>query len=210
MWYCSLPDRVSGNILRFGIEMVPIEPEGPCHMEEDIDVPLSEGFHWDSLADLSSPMVPARKRSMSESSVVINMSAASSSLLDAAQLPSGSALRFKSIHVPDEKDCDMQNDSLRLSPAQEPNEPMKELKPLKILELLDEESSSISGTEQNDLQSGGKKRRAVGVSGLVLFSPPTFPSCVIFTPSSSTDKHTHSDLCRCRPHLYKAKHYLPI
>ncbi|XP_062862877.1 zinc finger protein 106 [Trichomycterus rosablanca] len=153
---------------RFGIEMVPNEPEGPSHMEEDIDVPLSEGFHWDSLVDFNSQIVPARKRSMSESSVVANTSAASSSLLKAAEPPSvrdsqnNSKLSYQSIYTPSEKDCEIQKDSQSLSQAKEQTEPIMELKPLQNLELLDEESSSISGTEQNDLQSGGKKRRAVG------------------------------------------------
>uniref|UniRef100_A0A8C1X8E7 Zinc finger protein 106a n=1 Tax=Cyprinus carpio TaxID=7962 RepID=A0A8C1X8E7_CYPCA len=67
---------------RFGIEMVPCEPEGPNQMDED-DVPLSEGFHWDSLVEFS--QVPSRKRSLSESNVVKDGSTCTSSLPKAVE-----------------------------------------------------------------------------------------------------------------------------
>uniref|UniRef100_A0A8C2JPQ1 Zinc finger protein 106a n=1 Tax=Cyprinus carpio TaxID=7962 RepID=A0A8C2JPQ1_CYPCA len=67
---------------RFGIEMVPCEPEGPNQMDED-DVPLSEGFHWDSLVEFS--QVPSRKRSLSESNVVKDGSTGNSSLPKAVE-----------------------------------------------------------------------------------------------------------------------------
>uniref|UniRef100_A0A8C9ZRV5 Zinc finger protein 106 n=1 Tax=Sander lucioperca TaxID=283035 RepID=A0A8C9ZRV5_SANLU len=48
---------------RFGIEMVPIEQEDQSQEEEDI--PLLEGFQWESMMDNSA----SRKRSLSESSI---------------------------------------------------------------------------------------------------------------------------------------------
>ncbi|KAA8579221.1 hypothetical protein FQN60_007162 [Etheostoma spectabile] len=48
---------------RFGIEMVPMEQEDQSQEEEDI--PLLEGFQWDSMMDNSA----SRKRSLSESSI---------------------------------------------------------------------------------------------------------------------------------------------
>ncbi|XP_035529592.1 zinc finger protein 106 [Morone saxatilis] len=51
---------------RFGIEMVPCEQEDQSQEEDDI--PLLEGFQWDSLMD-SSASGTSRKRSLSESSL---------------------------------------------------------------------------------------------------------------------------------------------
>ncbi|XP_068194735.1 zinc finger protein 106 [Antennarius striatus] len=51
---------------RFGIEMVPLDQEDQSQEEDDIR--LLEGFHWDSMMDTSSS-VPTRKRSLSESSL---------------------------------------------------------------------------------------------------------------------------------------------
>ncbi|XP_030575042.1 zinc finger protein 106 isoform X2 [Archocentrus centrarchus] len=49
---------------RFGIEMVPNEQE--YQSQEEGDIPLLEGFQWESLMDIS---YPTRKRSLSESSL---------------------------------------------------------------------------------------------------------------------------------------------
>ncbi|XP_070834759.1 zinc finger protein 106 [Chaetodon trifascialis] len=51
---------------RFGIEMVPLDQEDQSQEEDDI--PLLEGFQWDSLMDVSTSGA-SRKRSLSESSV---------------------------------------------------------------------------------------------------------------------------------------------
>ncbi|XP_011618134.2 zinc finger protein 106 isoform X1 [Takifugu rubripes] len=51
---------------RFGIEMVPLEQEDQSQEEDDI--PLLEGFQWESLVDVSTSG-PSRKRSLSESSL---------------------------------------------------------------------------------------------------------------------------------------------
>ncbi|XP_076604921.1 zinc finger protein 106 [Chaetodon auriga] len=51
---------------RFGIEMVPLDQEDQSQEEDDI--PLLEGFQWDSLMDVSASAA-SRKRSLSESSI---------------------------------------------------------------------------------------------------------------------------------------------
>ncbi|XP_026085272.1 zinc finger protein 106-like isoform X2 [Carassius auratus] len=133
---------------RFGIEMVPCEPEGPNQMDEG-DVPLSEGFHWDSLVEFS--QVPSRKRSLSESNVVKDGSAGTSSLPKAVE-------------------------PVRDSPSRGPTQPPRreELQPKGHLEILgskgpskgpeefEEEGGCLSEPELIDTQGAGKKRRAPG------------------------------------------------
>uniref|UniRef100_A0A8C2JNC7 Zinc finger protein 106a n=1 Tax=Cyprinus carpio TaxID=7962 RepID=A0A8C2JNC7_CYPCA len=133
---------------RFGIEMVPCEPEGPNQMDED-DVPLSEGFHWDSLVEFS--QVPSRKRSLSESNVVKDGSTGNSSLPKAVE-------------------------PVRDSPACGPSQPPRreELQSKGHLEIqgskghskapeeVEEDGSCLLEPELIDTQGAGKKRRAPG------------------------------------------------
>lgn len=133
---------------RFGIEMVPCEPEGLNQMDEN-DVPLSEGFHWDSLFDLS--QVPSRKRSLSESNVVKDGPAGTSSLL---------------------KGVEPLKDSPACGPSQQPRREELQSKdhleiqgskgPSKGLEDVDGDSGCTSEIELIDTQGAGKKRRAPG------------------------------------------------
>ncbi|KAF4102460.1 zinc finger protein 106 [Onychostoma macrolepis] len=132
---------------RFGIEMVPCEPEGPNQMDDD--VPLSEGFHWDSLFEFG--QVPSRKRSLSESNVVKESPAGTSSLPKAV-------------------------DPVRDSPACGPSKPQtrEELQstgrlenqvskgPSKGPEEVEDDGGCISESELIDTQGAGKKRRAPG------------------------------------------------
>uniref|UniRef100_A0A9J7YE27 Zinc finger protein 106a n=1 Tax=Cyprinus carpio carpio TaxID=630221 RepID=A0A9J7YE27_CYPCA len=133
---------------RFGIEMVPCEPEGPNQMDEN-DVPLSEGFHWDSLVEFS--QVPSRKRSLSESNVVKDGSTGNSSLPKAVE-------------------------PVRDSPACGPSQPPRreELQSKGHLEIqgskghskgpeeVEEDGSCLLEPELIDTQGVGKKRRAPG------------------------------------------------
>uniref|UniRef100_A0A672NEM3 Zinc finger protein 106 n=1 Tax=Sinocyclocheilus grahami TaxID=75366 RepID=A0A672NEM3_SINGR len=133
---------------RFGIEMVSCEPVGPNQMDED-EVPLSEGFHWDSLFEFS--RVPSRKRSLSESNVV-------------KESPAGTISLPKAV------------DPVRDSPACGPSQPQRreELQstgslenqglkgPSKGPEEVEEVGGCISETELIDTQGAGKKRRAPG------------------------------------------------
>ncbi|XP_058254960.1 zinc finger protein 106 isoform X3 [Hemibagrus wyckioides] len=144
---------------RFGIEMVPKEPEGTSHMEDD--VPLCEGFHWDSVADVS---VFPRKRNMSESSVVTYSTTASRSLLREAEptsvmnLQNTAKARLQTAPSPKEKDCDDQRDNKGIAQAKEHVKEMDVQKPVQDTEPVDAESSCMSSAELN----GAKKRRAVG------------------------------------------------
>ncbi|KAL1258126.1 hypothetical protein QQF64_011370 [Cirrhinus molitorella] len=133
---------------RFGIEMVPCDPEGTNQMDED-DVPLSEGFHWDSVFEFS--QVPSRKRSLSESNVVKDGPAGTSSL---------------------PKSVDPVRDSPACGPSQPPRREelqsqghleIQELKgPSKGPEEVEEDGGCISDVELIDTQGAGKKRRAPG------------------------------------------------
>ncbi|KAK3538235.1 hypothetical protein QTP70_033084, partial [Hemibagrus guttatus] len=145
---------------RFGIEMVPNEPEGTSHMEDD-DVPLCEGFHWDSVADVS--VFPC-KRNTSESSVVTHSSTASSSLLrdeeptSVVNLRDTANARLQTVPSPKEEDCDDQKDNKGIAQAKEHIKEMDVQKPVQDTEPVDAESSCMSSAELN----GAKKRRAVG------------------------------------------------
>uniref|UniRef100_A0A8C1DC90 Zinc finger protein 106 n=1 Tax=Cyprinus carpio carpio TaxID=630221 RepID=A0A8C1DC90_CYPCA len=133
---------------RFGIEMVPCEPEGPNQMDQD-EVPLSEGFHWDSLFEFS--QVPSHKRSLSESNVV-------------KESPAGTSSFPKAV------------DPVRDSPACGPSQPPRREElhstgrlenqgskgPFKGPEEVEEDGGCISETELIDTQGAGKKRRAPG------------------------------------------------
>ncbi|KAF4084081.1 hypothetical protein AMELA_G00124460 [Ameiurus melas] len=148
---------------RFGIEMVPNEPEGATHMEDD-DGPLCEGFQWDSIADFSPVSVFPRKRSVSESSVVTHGTTTSCSLLRAAEPTSVMNLRdgakpvLQAVHSPMEEDCDDQRDSEGIAQAKEHTKDMEVQKADQDIEPVDGESSCMSSAELN----GRKKRRAVG------------------------------------------------
>ncbi|KAL7862038.1 hypothetical protein SRHO_G00134790 [Serrasalmus rhombeus] len=156
---------------RFGIEMVPNEPDGPSFMEED-DAPLCEGFQWDSLIDIGTESVPSRECSMSESNMVVGGSAASCSLLTAGEplretsvggQQHSSKLRPHSIQALLEDDSKGQRDNEGL--AQASVHMGAASGPVLDQEPVDGDSSCMSGTEQNECQNGGKKRRAVGDVG---------------------------------------------
>lgn len=134
---------------RFGIEMVPCEPEGLNQMDED-DVPLSEGFHWDSLFDSS--QVPTRKRSLSESNVVKDSPAGSSSLLNAV------------VPLRDSSACGSSQPAKReeLQESQGHLEFQSSKGHAKGVEDVEIDVDCASDTELIDTQGAGKKRRARG------------------------------------------------
>lgn len=147
--------------------MVPSEPEGASHVDDD--VPLCEGFQWDSVADFSPVSVFSRKRSMSESSVVTH-GTTTSCLLRATEPTSVRTLldsakpRLQAVHSPMEEGCDDQKDSEGKAQAREHMKEMEVQKPVQDTEPVNGESSWMSSTELN----GGKKRRAAGVSKVLL------------------------------------------
>lgn len=154
------------SLVRFGIEMVPIEPEGASHME-DVDVPLCEGFQWDSIADYSPVPVFSRKRSMSESNVVTHATTTSCVLFRATEPNSvtntvdSNKPRLQAAHSPME-DCD-ERDSDGITRAKENKKEVEAQQLVQDTEPVNNESSCMSSAELN----GGKKRRAVGVSDLM-------------------------------------------
>uniref|UniRef100_A0A8D3A8T9 Zinc finger protein 106 n=1 Tax=Scophthalmus maximus TaxID=52904 RepID=A0A8D3A8T9_SCOMX len=130
---------------RFGIEMVSTEQEDQSQEEEDI--PLLEGLHWDSLMDVSTPCA-TRKRSLSESSLAPE---------------SGSSV--SPVFTQGSKDvrCQQEVDPvLGQFGAQAQKQPGKLTSaPVKALQRCDSVlGDSSSGTEQFDFQGTGKRRRA--------------------------------------------------
>lgn len=149
--------------------MVPSEPEGANHME-DVDVPLCEGFQWDSIAGYSPVSVFTRKRSMSESSIVTHGSTTSCSLFRATEPTSdtntvGSTKpRLQADHSPMEEDCN-ERDSEGIAQAKEHMKEVEIQQLVQDTEPVNGESSCMSSAELN----GGKKRRAMGVSDFFFF-----------------------------------------
>ncbi|GAA6096561.1 zinc finger protein 106 [Tachysurus ichikawai] len=146
---------------RFGIEMVPNDPEGASQVEDN--VPLCEGFHWDSVADISPVSLFPCKSNMSESSVINHSTTASCSILRDADPTSVTNLldtvkeRLQTVPSLKEEDCD-QWDNKGIDQATEHIKKMDVQKPVQDTEPVDAESSCMSSAELN----GGKKRRAVG------------------------------------------------
>ncbi|CAN9502603.1 unnamed protein product [Ophioblennius macclurei] len=136
---------------RFGIEMVPCEQE--YHSMEEEDIPLLEGFQWESLMDLSSQSA-SRKRSLSESSVA---PAFAPSLFSPAR-------EFKKATTENEE-----LSAERRAPAPpssgETQEVKTEVSPSEATPYQQQRSDSAlgdssSGAEQLDGQGTAKRRRA--------------------------------------------------
>lgn len=153
---------------RFGIEMVPLDQEDQSQEEDDI--PLLEGFQWDSLMDISTSGV-SRKRSLSESS----LAPASNHSLFTPQTSKEMAQR--EVHSSQEQGSSVAEN--KDNPHQEELEQKLgefEAKAQKQTERLTSSTEkmlqrcdsvlrdSSSGTEQHDSQGTGKRRRAAGVS----------------------------------------------
>lgn len=149
--------------------MVPNEPEGASHMEDE-DVPLCEGFHWDSVADFSPVSAFSRKRSMSESSVVTHGTTTSCPVLRATEPTSVTNLRdsgkprLQAVHSPMEEDFDQRHGE-GITQEKEHMKTMEVQMEVQDTEPMNGESSCMSSAELN----GGKKRRAVGVSDCLSF-----------------------------------------
>ncbi|XP_019961206.2 zinc finger protein 106 [Paralichthys olivaceus] len=156
---------------RFGIEMVPNEHEDQSQEEDDI--PGLDGFHWESLMDVSAPGAP-RKRSLSESSLApestpsLFASLMSKEMSQRENLGSGQqgssiptlfAQGSKDIHCEQEVDH-----TLGQFGAKTQKQPEKLTSAtVKALQRSDSVlGDSSSGTEQFDGQGTGKRRRAAG------------------------------------------------
>lgn len=145
--------------------MVPLDQEDQSQEEDDI--PLLEGFHWDSLMEVSASTT-SRKRSLSESSLA----------------PGSTPSVFTSLTSPETTqreglDREQQGSSIfRRKEAQKEPELEKMLCEIEakvetqvdkrtVMELQQSDSflvDSGSGTDQYDSQGTGKRRRGVKVS----------------------------------------------
>lgn len=157
---------------RFGIEMVPIDQEDQSQEEEDI--PLLEGFQWESLMDIPA----SRKRSLSESSIapapthslftsLMSKETAQREALSSEQ--QGSSVCPDPVFAQGNKDNQCQKEveqMLSQLEAKAQKQPDKLTSAtVKALQRSDSVlGDSSSGTELNDGQGTGKRRRAAGVS----------------------------------------------
>ncbi|XP_040916324.1 zinc finger protein 106 [Toxotes jaculatrix] len=155
---------------RFGIEMVPNELEDQSQEEDDI--PLLEGSHWESLMDFSAPGT-SRKRSLSESS----LAPASTPSLFTSLVSKETAQREnlasekQGTSVPPtfaqgNKDDHGQQVEQMLGQFEAKAQKQPDKLTSATVEVLQRSDSvlgdSSSGTEQIDGQGTGKRRRAAG------------------------------------------------
>lgn len=145
---------ILGVFYRFGIEMVPLE-QGEHSQEED-DIPLLEGFQWESLMDASA-LSPSRKRSLSESSLP---PPAAHSLLPPQASQQTAREEEQRGFAPSEK-VEGQRE-LELRPAEREGKLASLVPTLQRCDSVLGDSSS--GTELCDGQGTGKRRRAARVS----------------------------------------------
>uniref|UniRef100_UPI0037E7FF14 zinc finger protein 106 n=1 Tax=Semicossyphus pulcher TaxID=241346 RepID=UPI0037E7FF14 len=158
---------------RFGIEMVPCEQEDQS--QEEDNVPLLEGFQWESLMDASAPG-SSRKRSLSESSIAPPSShSLFPSLLSKETVkrevpspePQGSSDSTRPEYDEGNKDDQCQQEVEKMlgefgDKAQKQPEKLISAT-VKALQRSDSVlGDSSSGTEQYDGQGTGKRRRAAG------------------------------------------------
>lgn len=137
--------------------MVSNEQENAAQMEGE--EPLCEGYHWESLLGSSLAPLPSRKRSLSESSLAPDRTSASLSLFSTPSNVRDARPSF-SQSDPGPKEIPGQN-LTELLPG--PTQAAKDAR-AQAPESVEGDSSCMSGTELNECHSGGKKRRAAGVS----------------------------------------------
>lgn len=161
---------------RFGIEMVPLDQEDQSQEEDDLR--MLEGFHWDSLTEVTFTG-GSRKRSLSESSLA---PAPAHSHLRPKEMPQvasansvksetqGSSVSLSSpVFAAGTKDSQHHQEIehiLEQFEAKAHKQPDK-LASATAEALLPSDmvlGDSSSGTEQHDTQGMGKRRRAAGVS----------------------------------------------
>uniref|UniRef100_A0A8C5N628 Zinc finger protein 106-like n=1 Tax=Gouania willdenowi TaxID=441366 RepID=A0A8C5N628_GOUWI len=125
---------------RFGIEMVSCENQS----QADEDIPLLEGFHWDSMIDVSA-QGSSRKRSLSESSLA---PASTHSLFTSEKKALNS----------EEQGPKVSQFTVQVKLEENPDQ---ELEQISQIDLVLGDSSS--GTEQCNVLGTGKRRRPVRV-----------------------------------------------
>ncbi|XP_028994794.1 zinc finger protein 106 [Betta splendens] len=138
---------------RFGIEMVPYDQEE--NSQEEDDIPVLEGFQWESLMDISAPSA-TRKRSLSESSVT--PAAVHSLFLQREGLGSEEPGASVPPMFSQEKENSEKGVELGQLEARAKKQPHK-LTSAGVEDWITVLGDS-SGTEQHDGQGTGKRRRA--------------------------------------------------
>lgn len=146
--------------------MVPCEQESQSQEEEEI--PLLEGFQWESLMDVSAQGT-SRKRSLSESSFAPASTQSPFASLTSEETAQRETLGSEqlrtpdppsSLSAPDKKDHQCQPESkLQKHPEKLTSAAVKVLQRSDAALCI-----SSSETEQNDGQGTGKRRRAAKVS----------------------------------------------
>lgn len=135
---------------RFGIEMVPMDQED--HSQEEDDLPMLQGFHWESLVEAATPPTPtSRKRSLSESSIapMPNPTTFFSDLLVKSEPQEISQSHYQDVdQVPE-----LEMSRCEADDAQQEGQKTRQRADSVCLE-------SSSGTEMCDGQGTAKKRRA--------------------------------------------------
>lgn len=153
---------------RFGIEMVPLDQEDQSQEEDNI--PLLEGFQWDSLMDISASG-SSRKRSLSESSLApaSTHSLFTSLMSKETAQREGFSLEQQGSSVSGSKDNQCQQEVEQMlgefeAKAQKQPDKLKSSTVAALQRCDTVLGDSSSGTEQYDGQGTGKRRRAAGVS----------------------------------------------
>uniref|UniRef100_A0A667Z004 Zinc finger protein 106 n=1 Tax=Myripristis murdjan TaxID=586833 RepID=A0A667Z004_9TELE len=148
---------------RFGIEMVSYDQEEQSQEEDNIR--LLEGFQWEMLMDLPASAAP-RKRCLSESSLAPDCSGSSHSLFPPQ-------ISMETLHSPKPISAQRSRNNQRLQEGEQmlgqcEAKAQKQLDsiPTGTMKALQRSDSALgdssSGTELNDSQGTGKKRRAAG------------------------------------------------
>uniref|UniRef100_A0A1A8IW51 C2H2-type domain-containing protein n=1 Tax=Nothobranchius kuhntae TaxID=321403 RepID=A0A1A8IW51_NOTKU len=166
--YQEVRKKQGKGMPRFGIEMVANEQESQS--QEDDDIPILEGFQWESLMDVSL-QASSRKRSLSESSLASAPAHLPFASLSSEEPTHGDSL---SSGQPRSTGSPSSISAPERSQATVPKQPDKPISAMvKVLQRSDSLlGDSSSGAEQLDGQGTGKRRRAAGEA------PSTEVSCV--------------------------------
>lgn len=135
--------------------------------QEEDNIRLLEGFQWEMLMDLPASAAP-RKRCLSESSLAPDCSGSSHSLFPPQ-------ISMETLHSPKPISAQRSRNNQRLQEGEQmlgqcEAKAQKQLDriPTGTMKALQRSDSALgdssSGTELNDSQGTGKKRRAAGVS----------------------------------------------
>lgn len=144
--------------------MVPLDQEDQSQEEDDI--PLLEGFHWDSLMEVSASTT-SRKRSLSESSLAPGSTPSVFTSLTSPETPQREGLdreqQGSSVFGSKEAQQEPQLEKM-LCEIEAKVETEADKRTVMELQRSDSLVDSGSGSDQYDGQGTGKRRRGVKVS----------------------------------------------